>query len=94
LLGARQTALIVLFSLIELLTPEEIQAVIAQELGTCVTTGLPDAGNLIAVSSGQPPNFAGFIAQALHPTTLEWVRQRCDEDRAAITQDPKAVMSC
>nr|MBA3920819.1 M48 family metallopeptidase [Nostocaceae cyanobacterium] len=85
-------------SLIDILTPAEIQAVIAHELGHLIC----DHGvyltlvNLMVLAAGQLPNFGAVIAQALQSQLLEWVR--CAEftcDRAALlaTQDPKVVMS-
>ena len=85
-------------SLIELLTPEEIQAVIAHELGhlKCDHGVYLTMVNLIVLAAGQLPNLGSLIAQALQAQLLEWVR--CAEftcDRAALlaTQDPKLVMS-
>lgn len=85
-------------SLIELLTPEEIQAVIAHELGhlKCDHGVYLTMVNLLVLAAGQLPNLGGFVAQALQAQLLEWVR--CAEftcDRAALlaTQDPKVVMS-
>lgn len=85
-------------SLIELLTPEEIQAVIAHELGhlKCDHGVYLTMVNLLVLAAGQVPNLGGFVAQALQAQLLEWVR--CAEftcDRAALlaTQDPKVVMS-
>ncbi len=85
-------------SLLELLTPEEIQAVIAHELGhlKCDHGVYLTMVNLLVLAAGQVPNLGGFVAQALQAQLLEWVR--CAEftcDRAALlaTQDPKVVMS-
>ena len=85
-------------SLIELLTPEEIQAVIAHELGhlKCDHGVYLTMVNLIVLAAGQLPNLGSLIAQALQAQLLEWVR--CAEftcDRAALlaTQNPKVVMS-
>ena len=85
-------------SLIELLTPEEIQAVIAHELGhlKCDHGVYLTLVNLIVLAAGQLPNLGAMVAQALQTQLLEWVR--CAEftcDRAALlaTQDPKVVMS-
>lgn len=85
-------------SLIDLLAPEEIQAVIAHELGhlKCDHGVYLTMVNLIVLAAGQLPNLGSLIAQALQAQLLEWVR--CAEftcDRAALlaTQDPKVVMS-
>lgn len=94
----KQPFIVLHTSLIELLTPEEIQAVIAHELGhlKCDHGVYLTLVNLIVLAAGQLPNFGGLIAQALQSQLLEWVR--CAEftcDRAALlaTQDPKVVMS-
>lgn len=94
----KQPFIVLHTSLIELLTPEEIQAVIAHELGhlKCDHGVYLTLVNLIVLAAGQLPRLGGFIAQALQSQLLEWVR--CAEftcDRAALlaTQDPKVVMS-
>ncbi len=85
-------------SLIDILTPAEIQAVIAHELGhlKCDHGVYLTLVNLLVLAAGQVPNFGAVIAQALQSQLLEWVR--CAEftcDRAALlaTQEPKVVMS-
>ncbi len=94
----KQPFIVLHTSLIELLTPEEIQAVIAHELGhlKCDHGVYLTLVNLIVLAAGQLPTFGAVIAQALQAQLLEWVR--CAEftcDRAALlaTQDPKLVMS-
>ncbi len=95
----KQPFIVLHTSLIELLTPEEIQAVIAHELGhlKCDHGVYLTLVNLIVLAAGQLPNYlGGMLAQALQSQLLEWVR--CAEftcDRAALlaTQDPKVVMS-
>ncbi|MBC6436294.1 M48 family metallopeptidase [Nostoc sp. HG1] len=84
-------------SLIELLTPEEVQAVIAHELGhlKCDHGVYLTLANIIVLAAGQLP-LGGVITQGLQAQILEWVR--CAEftcDRAALlaTQDPKTIMS-
>ena len=85
-------------SLLELLTPEEIQAVIAHELGhlKCDHGVYLTIANIIILAAGQLPNFGGFIAQSLQAQMLQWVR--CAEftcDRAALLaiQDARVVSS-
>ncbi|MEA5564726.1 M48 family metallopeptidase [Anabaena sp. UHCC 0399] len=85
-------------SLVDMLTPEEIQAVIAHELGhlKCDHSVYLTPVNLLILAAGILPNVGAFIAQAIQAQLLEWVR--CAEftcDRAALlaTQDPKVVMS-
>lgn len=94
----KQPFIVIHTSLLELLTPEEVQAVIAHELGhlKCDHGVYLTLVNLVVLAAGQLPNLGGFVAQALQSQLLEWVR--CAEftcDRAALlaTQDPKVVMS-
>jgi Zn-dependent protease with chaperone function len=81
----KQPFIVVHTSLIDMLEPEEIQAVIAHELG-----------HILILAAAVVPNVGSFLAQALQAQLLEWIR--CAEftcDRAALlaTQDPKVVMS-
>jgi Zn-dependent protease with chaperone function len=85
-------------SLIDILTPEEIQAVIAHELGhlKCDHSVYLTPVNLLVLAAAILPNVGAVVAQALQAQLLEWVR--CAEftcDRAALlaTQNPKVVMS-
>jgi Zn-dependent protease with chaperone function len=85
-------------SLIDILTPAEIQAVIAHELGhlKCDHSVYLTPVNLLILAAAILPNVGAVVAQALQAQLLEWVR--CAEftcDRAALlaTQDPKVVMS-
>ena len=84
-------------SLIDLLTPEEVQAVIAHELGhlKCEHGVYLTLANILVLAAGQIP-LAGSLAQTLQNQLLEWVR--CAEfscDRAALlaTQNPRVVAS-
>lgn len=85
-------------SLIDLLTPAEIQAVIAHELGhlKCEHSVYLTLANLIMVAAGQVLPLGGLLTQRLQAQILEWVR--CAEftcDRAALlaTQDARTVAS-
>ena len=85
-------------SLIEMLTPQEIQAVIAHELGhlKCEHGVYLTLANIIVLAAGLLPSWGALIAQSLQGQMLEWLR--CAEftcDRAALlaVQDPKIVMS-
>ena len=93
----KQPFIVMHTSLIELLTPEEIQAVIAHELGhlKCDHGVYLTLANIMVLAAGQLP-LGGVITQTLQAQILEWVR--CAEftcDRAALlaTQDPKTIMS-
>ncbi|BAZ49994.1 M48 family metallopeptidase [Nostoc ellipsosporum NOK] len=85
-------------SLIDILTPEEIQAVIAHELGhlKCDHSVYLTPVNILVLAAAIVPNVGTILAQAIQVQLLEWVR--CAEftcDRAALlaTQNPKVVMS-
>jgi Zn-dependent protease with chaperone function len=84
-------------SLIDILTPEEVQAVIAHELGhlKCEHGVYLTLANILVLAAGQLPWGAG-MAQSLQIQLMEWVR--CAEfscDRAALlaTQNPRVVAS-
>ena len=85
-------------SLVDILTPEEIQAVIAHELGhlKCDHSLYLTPVNLLILAAASLPTVGVVIAQAIQAQLLEWIR--CAEftcDRAALlaTQNPKVVMS-
>jgi len=85
-------------SLIEMLTPEEIQAVIAHELGhlKCEHGVYLTMANVLVLAANLLPTWGTVLAQSLQEQMLQWVR--CAEfscDRAALLaiQDPKVVMS-
>lgn len=85
-------------SLIDILTPEEIQAVIAHELGhlKCDHSLYLTPVNLLILATSSLPAVGVVIAQTIQTQLLEWIR--CAEftcDRAALlaTQNPKVVMS-
>ncbi|MEM9541307.1 MAG: M48 family metallopeptidase [Cyanobacteria bacterium P01_E01_bin.42] len=85
-------------SLVDMLTPEEIQAVMAHELGhlKCEHGVYLTMANLIMLASNILPIWGSLIAQSLQEQMMEWLR--CAEfscDRAALlaTQNPRTVMS-
>ncbi len=94
----KQPFMVIHTSLIEILTPEEIQAVIAHELGhlKCEHGVYLTLANILVLATNLLPTWGTLIAQSLQERILEW--QRCAEfscDRAALlaTQNPKVVMS-
>ncbi|HAZ48222.1 MAG TPA: peptidase M48 [Cyanobacteria bacterium UBA11369] len=94
----KQPFIVMHTSLIDLLVPEEIQAVIAHELGhlKCEHGVYLTIANLIVLAAGQLPNWGAIVAQGLRDQMLRWLR--CAEftcDRAALlaTQNPKVVSS-
>jgi Zn-dependent protease with chaperone function len=94
----KQPFIVLHTSLIEMLTPEEIQAVIAHELGhlKCEHGVYLTMVNLLVLAANMLPPWGTVLAQSLQDQMLQWVR--CAEfscDRAALLalQDPKIVMS-
>lgn len=94
----KQPFIVLHTSLIELLTPEEIQAVIAHELGhlKCEHGVYLTLVNLLVLATQLLPNWGVILAQSLQDQMLEWIR--CAEfscDRAALlaVQDSKVIMS-
>lgn len=94
----KQPFIVLHTSLIEILTEEEIQAVIAHELGhlKCEHSVYLTPLNIIILAAGLFPGWGTVVAQNIQAQMLEWVR--CAEftcDRAALlaTQNPKVVMS-
>jgi Zn-dependent protease with chaperone function len=94
----KQPFIVLHTSLIEILTQEEIQAVIAHELGhlKCEHGVYLTPLNIIVLAAGLLPGWGSVIAQSVQAQMLEWLR--CAEftcDRAALlaTQNPKVVMS-
>lgn len=94
----KQPFMVLHTSLIDMLTPEEIQAVIAHELGhlKCEHGVYLTIANIMVLAAGLLPSWGTALAQTLQARMLEWVR--CAEfscDRAALlaVQDPKVVMS-
>lgn len=85
-------------SLVEMLTPPEIQAVIAHELGhlKCEHGVYLTLANLMVLAVGLLPAWGTVIAQSLQTQMLEWLRCAeftCDRSALLVAQDPKIVMS-
>ena len=94
----RQPFIMLHTSLIEMLTPAEVQAVIAHELGhlKCEHGVYLTIANIFVLAANLLPTWGTVLAQSLQDRMLQWVR--CAEfscDRAALLaiQDPKIVMS-
>lgn len=94
----KQPFIVLHTSLIEILTPEEIQAVIAHELGhlKCEHGVYLTPINVLVLAAGLIPTWGRVIADSIQAQMLEWLR--CAEftcDRAALlaTQNPRVVMS-
>jgi Zn-dependent protease with chaperone function len=93
----KQPFIVVHTSLIDLLTPPELQAIIGHELGhlKCDHSLYLTLANLLTLAASQLP-LGGVLAQTLQAQMMEWVR--CAEftcDRAALlaTQDARVVAS-
>jgi Zn-dependent protease with chaperone function len=94
----KQPFIVLHTSLIELLTPDEIQAVIAHELGhlKCEHSVYLTLANLIVLLAGQLAPWGGVITQNLQAQILEWVRCAeftCDRAALLVAQDPRVVAS-
>ena len=95
----KQPFIVVHTSLIDLLTPDEIQAVIAHELGhlKCEHGVYLTLANLLVLATEQlPMPWGTILTQTLQAQMMTWLR--CAElscDRAALlaTQDPRIPMS-
>ncbi len=86
-------------SLVDLLTLEELQAVIAHELGhlKCEHGVYLTLANLIVLATGGlVPGIGNAIAQSLQGQMLQWLRCAefsCDRAALLVSQDPKTVIS-
>lgn len=85
-------------SLIDLLEPEEIQAVLAHELGhlKCDHGVYLTLANLLVLAAGQLSPIGGAVAQSLQAQMMEWVRCAeftCDRAALLVAQDPNVVAS-
>lgn len=84
-------------ALLELLTPEETQAVLAHELGhlKCDHSLYLTLANLINLAASQLP-FGEALSQNLQNRLMEWVRCAeftCDRAALLVAQDPRIVAS-
>jgi Zn-dependent protease with chaperone function len=86
-------------SLVDLLTPAELQAVIAHELGHLKCEHgvyLTMANILVLATGGLVPGFGGAIAQNLQAQMLKWLRCAefsCDRAALLVSQDARVVAS-
>ncbi|WP_373481148.1 M48 family metallopeptidase [Geminocystis sp.] len=85
-------------SLLEILTPEEIKAVIAHELGhlKCEHGVYLSLANIMVLAAGLIPSWGTFVAQSLQSQLLQWVRCAefsCDRSALLVVQKPSIVMS-
>ena len=86
-------------SLVDLLTPEELQAVLAHELGhlKCEHGVYLTLANIIVLATGGLlPGIGNAIAQNLQAQMLQWLRCAefsCDRAALLVSLDPKTVIS-
>lgn len=93
----KQPFIVLHTSLIDLLTPDEIQAVIAHELGhlKCEHSVYLTLANLLALAASAMP-FGATLTQTLQERILEWVRCAeftCDRAALLVSQNSDVVAS-
>ncbi len=93
----QQPFIVVHTALLDLLTPDEIQAVIAHELGhlKCEHGTYLTIANLLLLATNLLP-WGGLITQGLQDQMMRWVRSAeltCDRAALLATQDPSIIMS-
>jgi Zn-dependent protease with chaperone function len=94
----KQPFIVLHTSLIDLLNPAEIQAVIAHELGhlKCDHGVYLTLANITVLAAGQLPYWGTLIAQNLQQQLLNWVRCAeftCDRAGLLVSQDPTVMIS-
>lgn len=97
-INGKKPFVVVHTSLIELLTPAELQAVFAHELGhlKCEHGIWLTFANLLALSAIQLPGVGALLANSIESSVMRWVRSAeltCDRAALLVAQDPKVVMS-
>lgn len=85
-------------SLVEMLTPPEVQAVIAHELGhlKCDHGVYLTLANLFVLAIEGLPLWGTMVAESLRSQMLAWLRcaeLSCDRAALLVVQDPRVVMS-
>ena len=85
-------------SLIELMTPDELQAVIAHELGhlKCEHGVWITAANIILNVASQVPITGRLMAQSMQMMLMRWLQAAelsCDRASLLVVQDPRVVVS-
>jgi Zn-dependent protease with chaperone function len=85
-------------SLIELMTTEELQAVIAHELGhlKCEHGVWITAANILLTFTAQIPITGQLIAQSMQMSLMRWLQAAelsCDRASLLVVQDPRVVVS-
>ncbi|HEY9828510.1 MAG TPA: M48 family metallopeptidase [Stenomitos sp.] len=94
----KQPFIVLHTSLIDLLTPPEIQAVIAHELGhlKCEHGVYLTLANMLVLAVGQLPYWGEVVAESLKQQLLTWLRCAeftCDRAGLLVSQDPTVMIS-
>jgi Zn-dependent protease with chaperone function len=94
----KQPFIVLHTALIDLLTPPEVQALIAHELGhlKCEHGVYITLANLMVLAAGQMPYWGKLLAQNLQQQLMTWVRCAeftCDRAGLLVSQDPTVMMS-
>lgn len=94
----KQPFIVIHTSLLELLDPPEIQAVLAHELGhlKCEHGVYLTLANLLVLATGQVSPWGGLIAQSLQMQLMAWVRCAeftCDRAGLLVTQNAQVMAS-
>eukprot|EP00239_Pterosperma_sp_CCMP1384_P006417 CAMPEP_0197854368 /NCGR_PEP_ID=MMETSP1438-20131217/24537_1 /TAXON_ID=1461541 /ORGANISM="Pterosperma sp., Strain CCMP1384" /LENGTH=200 /DNA_ID=CAMNT_0043469077 /DNA_START=824 /DNA_END=1426 /DNA_ORIENTATION=+ len=97
-INGRKPFIVVHTSLIELLSLDELQAVIAHELGhlKCNHGVWLTVANLIATSALSIPAVGGVVSSGMEEALMRWVRAAefsCDRAALVVVQDPRVVAS-
>jgi Zn-dependent protease with chaperone function len=85
-------------ALIELMTPDELQAVIAHELGhlKCEHGVWITAANILTNVAMQIPFTGRLVAQSMQMSLMRWLQSAelsCDRASLLVVQDPRVVVS-
>lgn len=95
----QQPFIVIHSALLDLLEPDEVQAVMAHELGhlKCDHGVYLTLANLIVLGTGLlPGNAAAWLTQGLQQRLMEWVRCAeftCDRAALLVSQNPRTVAS-
>ncbi|XP_028771336.1 uncharacterized protein LOC114728785 isoform X2 [Neltuma alba] len=97
-ISGKRPFVVVHTSLVELLTREELQAVLAHELGhlKCDHGVWLTYANILTLGAYTVPGIGGFIARTLEEQLFRWLRAAeltCDRAALLVAQDPKRLSS-
>jgi len=97
-ISGQKPLIVVHTSLVELLTEEELQAVLAHELGHLKADhGVwLTAANVLALAGTSLPGVPSFVANNVEEALLRWLRAAeltCDRAALLVAKDPRVVIS-